>query len=276
MATVPAEREATAVLFGRLATAAAAFDLDATDLAEASMGLGNGLRRLARITTDDTFSTLSVAGPVSADPDTPARRGFRELSMRRGEATIAVTDHRLGEGAIESDLALVRAGGVSPQVVGELSACLVELSPDQRTVGISTRLLPDRWWHVHTRHDHRTDEEAIASTERIQAVAERIGITPLQRGFWANVHRPLCRNGIAVVSVGTSTEAALGELHISYQNLSFEVIVRLLGGIYPDGDHANKLGSFAGAFDVEVASSLILVLRNVEPLRMRFAVEVQG
>jgi len=276
MATVPAEREATAVLFGRLATAAAAFDLDATALAEASMGLGNGLRHLARITTDDTFSTLSIAGPVPADPDVPARRGFRELGMRRDRADISITDHRLGEGTIEDDLALVSAGGVSAGVVGELADRLALLCPHGRTVGMSTRLLPGRWWQVHTRHDHGTDAQAAASSERIEAVARRIGVTALQRRLWSKVHRPLCRSGIAVASLTATTDAALPELHVSYQNLSFEVIVRLLGGIYPDGDHANKLGSFAGAFDVDVAASLILVLRDVEPVRMRFAVEVRG
>ena len=280
MATVPAQTEAAAQLFGRLATAAAAFELDVTKLADECMVLGTGLERFARVTTDDEFSTLTVTGrrPAQESANRLERSAFLELGMSRGTDEISIVDHRIGPGTVDEDLALIRAGGVPALLEAELEHRLAILCPHGKTVGLTTRFGDDRErsWMVHTRHDHHDAASSAASIQRISRVMDRCGITDLQRKLVENVHGPLCRKGIAVASVGTTLESANSELRLSYQNLSFEVIVRLLGGIYPEGDHAKQLGSFAGAFDADVAASLVIVLGDVEPLHMLFSIEVQG
>jgi hypothetical protein len=61
---------------------------------------------------------------------------------------------------------------------------------------------------------------------------------------------------------------------VTYHDVAFEPVIRILIGIHPGVDHASRLGAVAGACNAERAAALAIQLRDREPLGLRVAFDL--
>jgi hypothetical protein len=90
----------------------------------------------------------------------------------------------------------------------------------------------------------------------------------------AVLHPLLGEHSPAVATLRIGPGVVYPELTVTYHDVAFEPVIRILIGIHPGVDHASRLGAVAGACNAERAAALAIQLRDREPLGLRVAFDL--
>ena len=263
-------------------------------LLEAVGDLEDGRERRLRVWVSDGFDRLSVlaAAPTAsrhasllaaAGGDALVASAIPVLGQRPGQLFVeleagggpelAIEIQGLGRGSIDDDLRLLRSmapvGDAAHTALARLAA---ELATGGRSAGIAVRFEPPgtRQWMLHVSLAASV-ELAAAALSRVAAAA---GITPAQRNLLAVLHPLLGEHSPAVATLRIGPGVVYPELTVTYHDVAFEPVIRILIGIHPGVDHASRLGAVAGACNAERAAALAIQLRDREPLGLRVAFDL--
>ncbi len=255
-----------------LGTAAAILGIDVDALIFRYRTFGLATKGVVHVATGDHFDFMSMTAQrvANVDASMPRRRDYVEFLQRKGGDEIESVDHCLGKSAPGVDLDVLASRGVAAEAIEALRERIRCLSDDESTVGWSLSHEKPVTWSVQVRMPSREPD----SLSRLLAAAVSTGVTAPQRRLLERVHNVLGRRRNVLVSFPCGLEAALPQMHLRYLQVPLEHVVRLLTGVFPDGEHATQLGQFAGAMRADDASLFTLELSDSEPLGFRVGVDV--
>lgn len=227
-----------------------------------------GARRAER------FGENSDAVLASAIPALDARPGQLFVELETDPAGLAVEVQALGRGAIDDDLARLRSvapvGDATHAVLAQRAA---ELAVGGRSAGLSARFEPPatRQWALHV----ALADALPVARDALSRVASGLGVTAPQRNLIAALHPVLGARSAAVATLRMGPGLVYPELVVTYHDVAFEPVIRILIGIHPGVDVARRLGSVAGACNAERAAALAIHLRDREPVGLRIAFDLE-
>lgn len=281
--TPPLDRSAN--LFGRLATIAGTYGIPATQWLDRLSPLATEVGQLSLVTTSDRFDELAVMTQI---PRTAIERVRVVLPAAQQSRVQRLIAHETKE----VDLEIASSGSTAVLAFGKRSVGddLSRLSPylqERSRLALADALgsllgdgaryiaLSDcekdnvASWTCHVEHDN---SDASRTASRLDAAAQALGVTAAQRHVVGGLHDVLSSGDRSYALLSMRSDAVAPELGVMWANVSWELLVRIMLGFYPDRDVARRLGELAGAFDAERASSVVLVLGATEPPRMRMSV----
>lgn len=232
-------------------------------------------------TAPDHVSRTGVLDPAPQDAalsEAPAilveRQGelYVELAATAADERLAITVHALGRGRVDDDLAMLyRLAHADNDVASALADRARSLGVDGWSAGVSVGFEPPdrRRWSMHVALG-----TSAAARDAFVETATALAITTAQRNLLTSIHPMLAKNS-AVATLHMSADRVERELTVTYHDIPFESVLRILIGIHPGVDHASRLGEIAGACGAERAAALSVELRDREPIGLRVGFDLE-
>lgn len=277
-------------VFGRIATLAATYGIDTSALFDRLTILTPELAELAIVNVGDRFDRISVATQLAREPQAIARMRAvcGEVQARRverlgvdtrsvyvecdafGGASPTTSVQMFGKRTLDRDLALLAVEGVEPGAFEELRSAAV-LAGTEHVGLVDTESGGKTAWTLHIAQNNRGDEARAATKARVRAVAERLGLSSAAVNAADGLHDPFAKDRDSYLALTVSRELLEPALTVTWSDIAWEHVVRVMIGFYPADQTPTKLGGLSGAFGSETASAIELVLGRTEPPRMRVA-----
>lgn len=149
----------------------------------------------------------------------------------------------------------------APDLVSQLGGELALLGYDGTT-----------WTYV-VEHSNTDDSTLGTTLARLDAVAEKLGVTMQQRLIATKLHRSLSRGAPTRASLRVKGQSVAPQLAISWDRVEWQPIGSMLGGFHPQQGVIGQLPRIARTCEVEDAS-VDLILGPSDPPAMRIAMRL--
>lgn len=150
---------------------------------------------------------------------------------------------------------------VTPDVVGQLGGELASLGYDGST-----------WTYV-LEHSNSDDDALGATLARMDAVAEKLGVTMAQRLIATKLHRSLARGAPTRTSIRVKGTTVAPQLAITWDRVEWQPIGSMLGGFYPQQGAIGQIPRIARTCEVDDAT-VDLILGPSDPPALRIAMRL--
>ncbi|MBA3462395.1 MAG: hypothetical protein H0T46_20705 [Deltaproteobacteria bacterium] len=149
----------------------------------------------------------------------------------------------------------------APEVVRQLGGELASLGYDGTT-----------WTYV-LEHSNSDDTLLAGTLARMDAVADKLGVTMPQRLIATKLHRSLSRGAPTRTSVRVKGNTVAPQLAISWDRVEWQPVGSMLGGFHPQQGAIGQLPRIARTCEVEEAT-VDLILGPSDPPAMRIAMRL--
>lgn len=257
----------------RLAAAAGQLGIDLSTLQPALSRLGNAPAKGAVVWIDADGERIGVgcrlAGTLGfVGPDRPGDAWVELETSPAGRLAERILI--LGARPLAEDLAVLAAEGVSAAAREELAARLVRIG-GATSDGLGRRTEADQTkWSV-VRELGGTPSEVMQTLAPLLALADELGVPPLQRRLLEQAHLALTLPAGCRITLACDAARALPQLALAYQGVYWKQAVGLTDALRPGSPCAPRLGVLAGAFGTDSAA-LELTFRAGAPAWVRISV----